>query len=422
MAWHEPNNKDDKSSKDPWSGEKKSEGPPDLDEAFRRLQDKLSGVFGGKKGGSDSEPGSDQGGGNIAFGFIALIALAVWFLAGVYIVGPGDQSVIMRFGKYSKTVGPGMHWMPRFVDSRRTVNVQKVSYFEYSDEMLNKGDKIKEQAPQGLQLSGSEAVLDKDSNNISIKGENIVAVKVKIQYRIAKPEDYFFQVTKPIESLQQATASALRQVTGRTHFDELLTTGREKARRDVTVLLNAILEPYRTGIEIIDVTFQDIRAPAQVKDAFDDAIKAQEDEKRYIREAKAYRADVLPKARGQASRILQEGQAYKEQIVLQAQGDVQRFNKLLPEFNRAPQVTRERLYLDALGSVLENSSKIVIDSKSSNLLYLPLDKIINAPKTTANTPLMTEKQVVNVEPTRVDTDLYRYRGRVGRDSYRGRGG
>lgn len=397
MAWNEPgdNNKD----KDPWSGGDKPSGPPDLDEAVRKLQKKLRSVFSGGNGG-DGDSGQAGKGASYGLTFVLVAILLIWFISGIFIVGPAEQAVILRLGKYTTTLGPGPHWIPRFIDSKYVVNVAKVSNFSYSSSMLT-------------------------------KDENIVSVSLAVQYRIDNTEDYLFKVVNPRESLQQATASALRQVIGHTTLDDILTTGREVVRQDVKKQLIAIMTMYKTGIQITDVAMQPAKAPEEVKAAFDDAIKAQEDEQRFINQAQAYARGVEPIAEGQAQRILAEANAYKQQVSLQAEGSVSQFLAILPEYLKQPRVTRERLYIDAVESVLMKTSKILVDVKGgNNMFYLPLDKLLQHSQSN-DTSVITStsaynlrnktSQQVDASTSSSTTSARPSLARSGRDNYRGRG-
>ncbi|HGE4994895.1 TPA: FtsH protease activity modulator HflK [Legionella pneumophila] len=336
MGWNEP-----EKGKDPWSGKNQ---PPDLDEALKRIQDKLKKTFFGGTGKSNNNSSGGSSGGLLAV-TVLLIAFILWALSGIFIVDPAEQAVILRFGKYVETVGPGPHWIPRFISSKIVMNVDRVLDYSYSAQMLT-------------------------------SDENLVSVSLAVQYRINDLSEYLFNVANPEESLQQATSSALRQVVGTTTLDQIITEGREVWGGRVQETLTKTLESYKTGILIVNVSPQPARAPESVQDAFDDAIKAQEDEKRFKEQAYAYAAKVVPIAEGKASRIQQEAEAYSKQVVLRAQGEVAEFLALLPQYNEAPQVTAKRMYLEAMQKVMNKSSTIIVDSKAGNLLYLPLDKLL----------------------------------------------
>jgi membrane protease subunit HflK len=356
MGWNEPDK-----DKDPWSGKNQ---PPDLDEALKRFQDKLKKMFfsGFSRPGSNT---SSSGNGGVFAIIVALIALILWVVSGIFIVDPAEQAVILRFGKYVETVGPGPHWIPRVISSKIVQNVERVSDYSYSAQMLT-------------------------------KDENLVSVSLAVQYRINDLQAYLFNVSDPQESLQQATSSALRQVVGTTTLDQIITEGREAWGINVQESLIKILEKYKTGIVIVNVSPQPARAPENVQDAFDDAIKAQEDEKRFKEQAFAYQARVVPIAEGGAKRIFEEAQAFAKQAVLRAKGEVAEFLALLPSYTQSPLVTSERMYLDMMQQVLSKSSKVIVDGKAGNLLYLPLDKLAGNVVSTSN-PVVRE--VVNASST-----------------------
>lgn len=354
MAWNEPgnNNNGDNNGSDnePWGKNNnrggRDQGPPDLDEVFSKLSQKLGGKF-GKKGGNGNGP-SIGGGGAIGFGVIAVIAIAIWFFAGFYTVGEAERAVVLRLGQFDRIEEPGLNWHPRFID-------------EIKDEQL-----VNVQAIRSLRASGT--MLTKD--------ENVVTVEMGVQYRVSDPYKYLYRVTDADDSLRQATDSALRAVIGDSLMDSILTSGRQQIRQSTQETLNRIIDSYDMGILIVDVNFQSARPPEQVKDAFDDAIAAREDEERFEREAEAYRNDILPKATGRAERLKKEAVGYSERTVNGALGQVAQFEKLLPEYQAAPEVTRNRMYLDTMEKVYSSTSKVLIDSESSgNLLYLPIDKL-----------------------------------------------
>ncbi|HCE2682787.1 TPA: FtsH protease activity modulator HflK [Vibrio parahaemolyticus] len=352
MAWNEPGNNNGNNGRDndPWGNNNRGgqrpggrdQGPPDLDEVFNKLSQKLGGKF-GKKGGGGSSIGG--GGGAIGFGVIVIIAIAVWIFAGFYTIGEAERGVVLRLGKYDRIVDPGLNWRPRFIDEYEAVNVQAIRSLRAS----------------GLMLT---------------KDENVVTVAMDVQYRVADPYKYLYRVTNADDSLRQATDSALRAVIGDSLMDSILTSGRQQIRQSTQETLNQIIDSYDMGLVIVDVNFQSARPPEQVKDAFDDAIAAREDEERFIREAEAYKNEILPKATGRAERLKKEAQGYNERVTNEALGQVAQFEKLLPEYQAAPGVTRDRLYIDAMEEVYTNTSKVLIDSESSgNLLYLPIDKL-----------------------------------------------
>lgn len=360
MPWNEPGSGNNNDQKDPWTGKpKQNGGPPDLEALLRQFKKKLDAFLSNKKTTGQTEPSEKKP--PFKFGrnriiTVLLFLVAIWFLWGIFIVGPAEQAVVLRFGKYVETVGPGPHWIFRGIEDAYTVNEQRIATYSYDSEMLT-------------------------------KDENIVSVAVAVQYRINSARDYLFNVTKPAESLHQATASALRQVIGGTNLDQVLTSGREQIRKQVQDQTTSILAKYQTGLLITDVAIQPARAPDEVKEAFDDAIKAQEDEQRFENQAQAYAMQVVPIAQGQAQRLSAEAKAYQQQVVLHAQAETAPFLALLPEYQKAPAVTRERLYLETLQKVFADTSKVLVDTTGNNMFYLPLDKLMNPSEKT--TPTLT---------------------------------
>ncbi|MCX7116002.1 MAG: FtsH protease activity modulator HflK [Gammaproteobacteria bacterium] len=333
MGWNDSGN-----NQDPWNGKN---APPDLDAILRSFLKKVTALF--EKGKSKTSSSSPNPSLQIGMILFFSIIFFFWVLSGIFIVDPAEQAVVLRFGKYIKTVGPGPHWIPRFIYSKTVYNVERVSDYSYSAQMLT-------------------------------KDENLVSVSLAVQYRIDDLKDYLFNVTDPEESLKQATSSALRQVVGNTTLDQIITEGREAWGTQVHETLISILKPYQTGILIANVAPQPARAPENVQDAFDDAIKAQEDEKRFKEQAYAYEAGAVPIAEGNAKRIVQEAEAIAKQMVLRAKGEVSEFLAILPVYNRSPNITSERLYLDTIQHVLSRATKVIVDTKANNVLYLPLDR------------------------------------------------
>lgn len=342
MAWNEPGNNGGR-DKDPWGNNNRGgrdQGPPDLDEVFSKLSRKFGGILGNKKGPS-------SGGGAAGLGAIAVLAAAVWGFSGFYTIGEAERGVVLRFGKFYEMVDPGLNWKPTFIDEVEPVNVQAIRSLRSS----------------GLMLT---------------KDENVLKVEMDVQYRVSDANKYLFSVTNADDSLRQATDSALRAVIGDSTMDEALTTGRQVIRSKTQEEIEDIISKYDMGILVVDVNFQSARPPEAVKDAFDDAIAAREDEERFVREAEAYSNDILPKATGRAERLKKEAEGYSERKVNGALGEVAQFEKLLPEYLAAEEVTRNRLYLETMERVYGNTSKVMVDSNASgNLLYLPLDKLIN---------------------------------------------
>jgi membrane protease subunit HflK len=383
MAWNEPGNNG--KNNDPWNQGGRNQGPPDLDEAFRNLSKKLSGLFGG--GGSG--PVSQGGGGSAAALVLGGVGLLAWVLSGIYTIKESERGVVLRLGQYHTEVNSGIHWKPTFIDQVIPVDVSSV---------------------ETLKTDGF--ILTQD--------QNLVRVTFEVQYRVNDPRAYKFAVVAPDVSLLEATDAALRYVVGHSLMDDVLTKGREVVRQNTRTELENIIKPYNLGLEIVDVNFRDARPPEEVRPAFDDAIKAQEDEQTYIRRAEAYAREIEPQARGQVNRKLQEAEAYKQQATLKAQGEVARFEKLLPEFIAAPDVTRQRLYIETMEQVYSNTSKVLVDVKNgNNIMYLPLDKMVGNSQATSSvrtpnqdTPSFSAQPVVTDAPARAET--LRDSGRTGR--------
>lgn len=338
MSWNNSGNKD------PWSGKQQ---PPDLEEALKRFQKQLKVWLKGKNKLNSSQPftsqSSSQPPNSRTLSLFGLGAFLLWLISGIFIINPAEQAVVLYFGKYVETLDSGPHWIPTFIAKKIVMNVDRVSDYSYSGQMLT-------------------------------KDENLVSVSIAVRYRIGNLEAYLFNVSDPEESLRQATSSALRQVVGTTTLDELITAGREVWGGQVQESLAKTLERYNLGIKIISVAPQAARAPENVQNAFDDAIKAQEDERRFIEQARAYEAKVIPIAEGQAKRIYQEAEAYAKQVVLNAQGQTSEFMKLLPEYVQAPKITAERMYIETMERIMAQNPKIFVDAKQSPNLYLPFLK------------------------------------------------
>lgn len=336
----EPNNGSNNNNDDPWNRRRNNGSSDNLSDALKSFEK----LFGGKKRGSSKGGGFNAKGSSKAVIYAVLIAMVGFFIfSGFYTVREAERGVVLRFGKFYEVVEPGLQWRIPGIDQVTTVDIEQV---------------------RSIQSSG--AMLTED--------ENVVIVEMDVQYRISDPFQYLYSVTAPDNSLTEATDSALRYVVGHTLMDDILTSGRERVRQDTRDLLISVIEPYNMGLSIVDVNFLPARAPDEVKEAFDDAIAAQEDEQRFKREAEAYANEVLPRAEGQVQRIRQQAEAYRSRVVLDAQGEVARFEAVLPEYNAAPEITRTRIYLETMQEVLGKSSKIILDTPegSSPVLYLPM--------------------------------------------------
>ncbi|WP_412503093.1 FtsH protease activity modulator HflK [Shewanella chilikensis] len=371
MAWNEPGNK----GNDPWGNKDGNDkGPPDLDDVFRNLAKR----FGGKGNG-----GSGFSMGTLAI--VAGIALAVWGFSGFYTIKEAEQGVVLRFGEHVGEVGPGLHWKATFIDTVLPVDVASV---------------------RSIPASGSMLTAD----------ENMVVVELDVQYKVKDAYQYLFSAVDANSSLREATDSALRYVIGHSKMNDILTTGRAKVRDDTRAEIERIIAPYNLGLQIEDVNFLPARPPEEVKDAFDDAISAQEDEHTYIRQAEAYQLEIEPKARGQVERISQDARAYKERVVQDAEGAVAKFNKLLPEYKLAPEVTRDRLYIDAMQQVFSDTNKVLIDAKNNgNLMYLPLDKLMSQEDKPKPKAEQEPEQHVDAVSSQRNTNNSSFNGRMSRE-------
>ena len=362
-----------------------SNGPPDLDELWRDFNDRITSLFGGKKG--SSNPGSDKrnGGGNAAGGgqrpnigglhtfkinnpfstktgiyFAVSIMLVAWLASGFFIIQEGQAGVILTFGKYDYTTRPGINWrMPWPIQSQEVVNLSGVRSVEVGRPVLIK------------------ATNQKDSSMLT-EDENIIDVRFAVQYRLKDPTDYLFNNRDPDMAVIQAAETAVREIVARSKMDTVLYEGREKIAIDLASSIQRILDSYKTGIYITSVTVQNVQPPEQVQAAFDDAVKAGQDQERLKSEGQAYANDIIPRAKGTGARLIQEAEGYKARVVATAEGDATRFKQVLVEYAKAPQVTRDRMYIDSMREMYNNVTKVLVDTtKSNSLLYLPLDKIVS---------------------------------------------
>ena len=359
MAWNEPGGGNNSNNQDPWGsggnrgGDNRGgkQGPPDLDEALRKLQDSLNGIFGKKKRGSgDGGNGRRVGGGQgIPKGLWiigVLILFVFWLFSAIYKVDEQEQAVVLRFGEYNRTVESGLHIYFPPIEKKFQRNVTQVRSYRQEGQMLT-------------------------------EDENIVEVPLAVQYRISNLENFVLKVEDPEISLRHATESALRHVVGSTPMHQVLTEGREQMGIETTERLQRYLDAYQTGITVVQVNIESARAPAEVQDAFDDVIRAREDEVRERNQAESYANGVIPEARGQAQRLLEEASGYRQAMVARAEGEAERFNLLIAEYRQAPEVMRERMFIESMQEVLSNTSKIMVSGYgSNNLLYLPIDKLM----------------------------------------------
>lgn len=355
-----------------WGKNKGDSGPPDLDDVLRNVNKKINNIFGQKKGNGGDDGGSQdkepkpQSGGSIAL--ILVLLVVVWAASGFYIVDEGHRGVVLRFGQYADTTAAGLRWhVPYPVEKVEMVNVSQVRTVEIGYRNNVRSKVLRE----ALMLTDDE---------------NIIDIQFAVQYILNNPENFLFKNRNPDEAVLQAAETAIRQVIGKSKMDYVLYEGREQVAANATQLMQKILDRYEIGISISRVTMQNAQPPEQVQAAFDDAVKAGQDRERQKNEGQAYANDVIPRAVGNAARLIEESEGYKQRIIVSAEGDASRFEKILAEYSKAPSVTRERLYLDMMQQVLSNTSKILVDQKNgNNLLYLPLDKLINTSNPSAST-------------------------------------
>lgn len=363
MAWNEPGS----DNRDPWGQGNGQNGPPDLDHLIKDLKKKFSGFLGG--GGRKSAGGGGGGGmpslGGKAWVLIVLVLGLLWAASGFYVVEQGEQGVELQFGQYKQVTEAGLRWhVPYPVETVEIVNVQQIRTVEVGYRSNTRSNQFATVPQEALMLT---------------KDENIIDIQFAVQYDIKDPRFLLFNVSENLDQVvRQATESSVREVVGRNTMDFAITGGRAEIAQETRLLLQNILDRYQTGINVKAVEMQNAQPPSEVKGAFDDAVKAREDEVKFRNEAEAYANDIIPRARGSASRVLQEAQAYQASVVAKAQGEASRFTQVLSEYHKAPGVTRDRLYIDAMEQVLSRSTKIMIDQSAggNNVMYLPLDQLI----------------------------------------------
>jgi membrane protease subunit HflK len=379
MAWNEPGGNSG-GKRNPWGGGNKPEqGPPDLDEVLRNLQRRLAGLFGGS-GGGPRAPGSSGPGRGFGIGTIVAVLVAIWFFSGLYTVDAAERGIILRFGKHVETTPPGLRWhWPWPIETKQIVNIQSIESFTEQTRMLT-------------------------------SDENMVDINMEVQFRRANALDYAFNVSRPEDTLKEVSESAIREIIGRSRLDSVLESGRQEIVAKTKDLIQNTLNAYKIGLEVTTVNLQDVKVPNEVAPAQQDAIKAREDRDRLSLAAQAYSNDLIPRARGAAVRRLQEAQAYRAQKIANAEGEAQRFISLLDEYERAPAVTRERLYLETVERVLASSKKVVLDTgnSSGNLVYLPIDKLLEqsrrAPRVSSGETSMTVESTDAADGTSVSGD------------------
>ena len=383
MAWNEPGG----NNKDPWSGKGGDQGPPDLDEVVKKMQEKLGGLFGGGRGGRGG--GGDDGGGRSSGpgagslkGAALIVVAGLVVMLGVksfYTIDPAERGVEMRFGAYKSVTQPGPHFLVPFIDQVVKVDVDQISSFRHKAQMLT-------------------------------RDENIVDIELTIQSRIQDAADYLFQDQNPEKTMRDATETAVRATIGKSDLDYILTEGRSSIAADIRGRVQALLDTYRTGLEVTSVNTQPAKPPEQVKGAFDDAIKAREDKERFKNEAQAYANEVVPKARGAGARQVEDAKAYRAKVIAMSQGETSRFLAVLSEYEKAPEVTRQRLYLQTVEDVLGKTSKVMMDAQGGNsLMYLPLDKLIKGGSGATDPRMQSLPEAVRSDPQTGQREMNRGR-------------
>lgn len=376
MAWNEPGG-----SRDPWGGRNDQQAPPDIDEALRNLQSKLQGIFGGSGGGDNSGGTGGSGNSSLILLLIAIALPVIWAVNAAYTVDAREQAVVTRFGQYQDTVGAGFHfhWWP-------VERVQKVNVTD-----------IRTVQRKGLMLT---------------KDENIVDISLSAQYNVKDAANYLFRVTDPDAVLAEVSESAIRAAIGRNDMDYVLTEGRGEVVELTRGILQEVLDEYETGLNVTSVNLQQAQPPEQVQGAFADAIKAREDKQRFINEAEAYRNEIIPQARGNARKMIEDAIAYRARATEAAKGEAERFEQLLAEYQKAPDVTRERLYIETVESVMSKSTKVMVDTRSNNLLMLPLDRLLSGETTSSELTDSSGSPSFTDSPTNDTGDLRRNRSNM----------
>lgn len=403
MSWNEPGG----GKKDPWSGRGDQKGPPEIDEVIRSLQEKLGNLFGGGK--SSGEGGTPFGPSSKSWLILLAVAFVLWLASGFYIVQEGNEGVETRFGEYTRTTSAGWAWhLPAPIANVDIVNVKQQRYIEVGYRTGGADQSFGSVPKEALMLT---------------RDENIVDVRLAVQYQVKDAKAFIFNVLNPVLTLKQVTESAERGVVGNNVMDFVLTEGRSEVVAQIKKEIQEVMDSYNSGIQVTSVNLQDAQPPEQVQSSFEDAIKAREDKQRLINEAEAYANDVVPKARGAAARAIEEAEGYREQIVAKAEGETARFGKLLTEYTKAPDVTRKRLYIESMQSVLSSLDKVVVDVKGgNNIMYLPLDKVVPHHQGVVGGSNVSDAKSDTQQQTTTQSVLDDHQSSLSRASSRGRDG
>ncbi len=385
MAWNDNNNKN------PWAGSNQT--PPELEEVIKDFKNKFDGFFSNKKSlsaGVSKMPSS-------GFKYIFILVLLVWLLSGIYIIDPAEKGVVLRFGAFQEETSQGPHWhIPYPIETLNRINVEQIRTVEIGYRNVVNGNRR-----FGGNVSSESLMLTKD--------ENMIEAKFAVQYKVNDVQAYLFNVANPDTTLRHVSESAIRQVVGQNTMDYILTEGRVNIADDIKEKSQSLLNKYETGLLITTVNMQDAQPPEEVQSAFSDAVKAREDKQRLINEAQTYANDILPKSRGKAARMLEESKAYESKVVSKSEGEASRFKQILAEYEKAPKVTRERLYRETMENVLASTSKVVVDSKANSMMYLPIDKLINARQTNTQVIAQESSTKQNNQGDNI-RDIFRNRG------------
>ncbi len=381
MAWNEPGGN---KNKDPWGNRGNDQGPPDLDEVFKKFMDKLNGLLGGSGGG-----GRSSSSGNNAAGLIILLVVGVliWMASGFYKIGEAERGVVLRFGAHVKTVDSGLNWhWPIPIEKVLKVDISNVQEYNHKGTMLT-------------------------------QDQNIIDIEITVQYQVGSAEYFFFSMRSPIDTLAEASESSLRQHVGRSTMDYVFGDGREDIALSTQETIQEIMDTYNSGIRVVRVNMQEAKPPEPVKASFDDVTQAVEDEVKLKNQAEAYRNEILPRARGKAAEMLEEANAYKQEVVARAEGDAQRFSKLYVEYRKSPAVTRDRIYLETVESVLSQTNKVMVDVEGgNNMIYLPLDRMLESRNVSGQAIQQAERLIDDARNKTFDTTDLRSRATRSREA------
>ena len=386
MPWNEPGG--NSKNNDPWGGNK-DQGPPALDKVFSDLLKKLNALFKGKKN-INWQPSNQQSLGYL-FGLVAGVIVVAWFLSGLFIVNPAEEAVVLRFGKYSQVMQPGLHWFARFIDTKYLVDVRKIYSFSIQGDFITKSSEQNDLPNKYVPVDATK----KPDGSLD-QSKNLVNVELSVQYRISDPRAYLFNVVDADSTIKAVASGALSDMVGQMKLDDVLTTGRESLSSGVLQRIKTVIQPYNTGLDVITVNLRKVQAPDQVREAFNDVNRADQDKATYIQQAQAYASKVVPLAQGVAARISADAMAYQQQSVLTAQANIAKYQALLKVYTTSPDITRQRMYIETMQKILQNTSKVLIDVNSSNnLIYLPLDKLMKQELPAMSNTKLAEEEVKN---------------------------